>query len=150
MEGWSANSSLFGPLNLITWPVADIASHDLLLDVHLPTANLTSSGRALIFSLVISWFPSNTFLICVHEAMAAAGLGFRKSGKFRAKSSNQSWSPNSAQDAEHESAGHLPAVSDYPNRISKLALRRSQPLPWISYRTVRVSTSLLGPTRSRL
>ena len=35
--------------------------------------------------------------------MAAAGLGLRKSGKFRAKSSNQGWSPNSGQDAEHES-----------------------------------------------
>ena len=35
--------------------------------------------------------------------MAAAGLGLRKSGKSRAKSSNQGWSPNSGQDAEHES-----------------------------------------------
>ena len=36
--------------------------------------------------------------------MAAAGLGLRKSGKFRVKSSNQGWSPNSGQDAELESA----------------------------------------------
>ena len=36
--------------------------------------------------------------------MAAAGLGLRKSGKSRAKSSNQGWSPNSGQDAELESA----------------------------------------------
>ena len=43
---------------------------------------------------------------------------------------------------------HLRAVShDLYNRINKLALRRSQPLLWISYRTVWVSTSLLGPTR---
>ena len=39
--------------------------------------------------------------------MAAAGLGLRKSGKFRAKSSNQGWSPNSGQDAEHESASFV-------------------------------------------
>ena len=32
--------------------------------------------------------------------MAAAGLGLRKSGKSRAKSSNQSWSPNFEQVAE--------------------------------------------------
>ena len=36
--------------------------------------------------------------------MAAAGAGLRKSGKSRAKSSNQGWSPNSGQDAELESA----------------------------------------------
>ena len=36
--------------------------------------------------------------------MAAAGAGFRKSGKSRAKSSNQGWSPNSGQAAELESA----------------------------------------------
>ena len=36
--------------------------------------------------------------------MAAAGAGLRKSGKSRAKSSNQGWSPNSGQDAEPESA----------------------------------------------
>ena len=36
--------------------------------------------------------------------MAAAGAGLRKSGKFRVKSSNQGWSPNSGQDAELESA----------------------------------------------
>ena len=35
--------------------------------------------------------------------MAAAGLGLRKSGKSRAKSSTQGWSPNSGQAAEHES-----------------------------------------------
>ena len=45
---------------------------------------------------------------------------------------------------------HLRVVSGYLNRISKLALRRSQPLLRISYRTVWVSTSRLGPTRSRL
>ena len=36
--------------------------------------------------------------------MAAAGAGLRKSGKSRAKSSNQGWSPNSGQAAEDESA----------------------------------------------
>ena len=36
--------------------------------------------------------------------MAAASAGLRKSGKSRAKSSNQGWSPNSGQDAELESA----------------------------------------------
>ena len=42
---------------------------------------------------------------------------------------------------------HLRAVSHYlNNRISKLDLRRSQLLQWISYRTVWFSTSLLGPT----
>ena len=37
------------------------------------------------------------------RAMAAAGLGFRKSGKNRPRSSNQSWSPNSGQAAEDQS-----------------------------------------------
>ena len=41
------------------------------------------------------------------RAMAAAGLGLRKSGKSRAKSSNQGWSPNSGQDAEHESGSFV-------------------------------------------
>ena len=88
--------------------------------------------------------------------MAAAGLGLRKSGKSRAKSSNQGWSPNSGQDAEHESASFADVlVSEqgqhssssglrYLNRISKLALRRSQSLLWISHRTVWVSTTRLG------
>ena len=35
--------------------------------------------------------------------MAAAGSGLRKSGKNRARSSNQGWSPNWGPDAEHES-----------------------------------------------
>ena len=59
--------------------------------------------RSYCLSFVFRWFPSNTFLICLFEAMAAAGLGLRKSGKFRAKSSNQSWSPNFEQVAENES-----------------------------------------------
>ena len=37
------------------------------------------------------------------RAMAAAGLGLRKSGKSRAKSSTQGWSPNSGQSAEDQS-----------------------------------------------
>ena len=44
---------------------------------------------------------------CLFEAMAAAGLGLRKSGKSRAKSSNQGWSPNSGQAAEHESGSFV-------------------------------------------
>ena len=43
--------------------------------------------------------------------MAAAGLGLRKSGKFRAKSSNQGWSPNSGQDAEHESGSFVDVLA---------------------------------------
>ena len=41
------------------------------------------------------------------RAMAAAGLGLRKSGKSRAKSSNKGWSPNSGQAAEHESGSFV-------------------------------------------
>ena len=41
------------------------------------------------------------------RVMAAAGLGLRKSGKSRAKSSNQGWSPNSGQAAEHESGSSV-------------------------------------------
>ena len=48
-------------------------------------------------------------------------------------------------------SSHLRAVSHFlKNRISKLALRRSQLLQWISYRMVWFSTSLLGATRGRL
>ena len=96
--------------------------------------------------------------------MAAAGLGLRKSGKSRAKSSNQGWSPNSGQAAQDESGSFVDVLvseqgqhssssgfTDYlNNRISKLALRRSQLLQWISYRMVSFSPSLLGPTLSRL
>ena len=39
--------------------------------------------------------------------MAAAGLGLRKSGKSRAKSSNQGWSPNSGQAAQDESGSFV-------------------------------------------
>ena len=97
------------------------------------------------------------------QAMAAAGLGLRKSVKSRAKSSTQGWSPNSGQAAEDESGSlltcsfpskvsiHLRAVSHYLNsRISKLALRRSKLLQWISNRMLWFSTSLLRATRSRL
>ena len=41
------------------------------------------------------------------QAMAAAGLGLRKSGKSRAKSSTQGWSPNSGQAVEHESGSFV-------------------------------------------
>ena len=47
---------------------------------------------------VISWFPNRTFLILFVRTKAAAAL--RKSGKSKARSSNQSWSPNSGQVAE--------------------------------------------------
>ena len=39
--------------------------------------------------------------------MAAAGFGLRKSGKSRAKSSTQGWSPNSGQAAEDESGSFV-------------------------------------------
>ena len=59
--------------------------------------------------------------------MAAAGLGLRKSGKFRAKSSNQSWSPNSGQDAEHESASFVDVlVSEQGQHASSSGLRLPQ------------------------
>ena len=70
--------------------------------------------------------------------MAAAGAGLRKSGKIRAKSSNQGWSPNSGQDAEHESASlvdvfvpskvssHLRAVSHYPQQLNQQAGTQTQ------------------------
>ena len=37
----------------------------------------------------------------------AAGLGLRKSGKSRAKSSTQGWSPNSGQSAEDQSVSFV-------------------------------------------
>ena len=59
--------------------------------------------------------------------MAAAGFGLRKSGKFRAKSSNQSWSPNSAQDAEHESASFVDVLaSEQGQHSSSSGLRLPQ------------------------
>ena len=97
--------------------------------------------------------------IGLFEKMEAAGLGLRKSGKFKAIRvglpilvKTQSMSPRVLLMCWFPSkvSIHLRAVSDFLNRICKLALRRSQPLIWISYRTVWVSTSLLGPTRSRL
>ena len=39
--------------------------------------------------------------------MAAAGFGLRRSGKNRAKSSTQGWSPKSGQAAEHESGSFV-------------------------------------------
>ena len=39
--------------------------------------------------------------------MAAAGLGLRKSGKSRAKSSTQGWCPNSGQSAEDQSGSFV-------------------------------------------
>ena len=41
------------------------------------------------------------------RAMAAAGLGYRKSGKNRARSSNQGWSPDSGQAAHDESGSFV-------------------------------------------
>ena len=39
--------------------------------------------------------------------MAAAGLGLRKAGKSRAKSSTQTWSPNSREAAEDQSGSFV-------------------------------------------
>ena len=59
--------------------------------------------------------------------MAAAVLGLRKSGKSRAKSSNQGWSPNSGQDAEHESASFVDVlVSEQGQHSSSSGLRLPQ------------------------
>ena len=67
---------------------------------------LTSSGQVLVFlcvPLVSQQHISQLFV----RAMATAGLGYRRSGKNRARSSNQGWSPNSGQDAEHESGSFV-------------------------------------------
>ena len=59
--------------------------------------------------------------------MAAAGLGLRKSGKSRAKSSNQGWSPNSGQAAEDESGSFVDVlVSEQGQQSSSSGLRLPQ------------------------
>ena len=97
------------------------------------------------------------------EAMAAAGLGLRKSGKSRAKSSNQGWSPNSGQDAEHESTSFVDVLVSEQGQHSSSSgpqITSTESASWLSdavslsygSATERswVSTSRLGPTRSRL
>ena len=97
------------------------------------------------------------------QAMAAAGLGLRKSGKFRAKSSNQGWSPNSGQDAERETASLVDVlVSEQGQHSSSRGphiTRTTESASWLSdavnlfCRSATewfwFSTSLLGATRSR-
>ena len=115
------------------------------------------------FSVCSVGFPAAHLSLVSLSHGGAAGLGLRKSGKSRAKSSTQGWSPNSGQAAEDQSgvlltcsfpskvSSHFRAVSHYlSNRISKLAHRRSHPLHWTSYIMFWFSTSLLGTTRSRL
>ena len=89
--------------------------------------------------------------------MAAAALRLRKSGKSRAMSSTQGWSPDPQRISRgvlltcsfpSKVSSHLRAVSHYLNRISKPA--HSLPLHWISYQMVWFSTRLLGKTRSSL
>ena len=112
---------------------------------------------------MISWFPSSTSLICLFEpwrrqAWAFASLASpEQSRRLRVglptRVKQQRMSPGVLLTCSFPSkvSSHLRAVSHYlNNRISKLALRRSHPLQWISYRMVWFSTSLLGATRSRL
>ena len=67
---------------------------------------LTSSGQVLVFlcDLLVSQQHISQLFV---RAMAAAGLGLRKSGKSRAKSSTQGWSPNSGRAAEDESGSFV-------------------------------------------
>ena len=59
--------------------------------------------------------------------MAAAGLGLRKSGKSRAKSSIQGWSPNSGQAAEDESGSFVDVlVSEQGQQSSSSGLTLPQ------------------------
>ena len=59
--------------------------------------------------------------------MAAAGFGLRKSGKSRAKSSTQGWSPNSGQAAEDQSGGLVHVlVSEQGQQSSSSGLRFPQ------------------------
>ena len=59
--------------------------------------------------------------------MAAAGLGLRKSGKSRAKSSTQGWSPNSGQAAEDESGSFVDVlVSEQGQQSSSSGLTLPQ------------------------
>ena len=61
--------------------------------------------------------------------MAAAGLGLRKSGKSRAKSSTQGWSPNSGQAAEDESRSFVDVlVSEQGQQSSSSGLTLPQQL----------------------
>ena len=61
------------------------------------------------------------------RAMAAAGLGLRKSGKSRAKSSNQGWSPNSGQAAQDESKSSVDVlVSEQSQHSSSSGLTLPQ------------------------
>ena len=53
--------------------------------------------------------------------MAAAGLGLRKSGKSRAKSSNQGWSPNSGQAAQDESGSFVDVLVSEQGQHSSLS-----------------------------
>ena len=59
--------------------------------------------------------------------MAAASLGLRKSGKSRAKSSNQGWSPNSGQAADDQSGSFVDVlVSERDQQSSSSGLTLPQ------------------------
>ena len=87
---------------------------------------LTSSGRVLVFlcvPLVSQQHISHLFA----WAMAAAGVGLRKSGKSRAKSSTQGWSPNSDQAANDQSASFVDVlVSEQGQQSSSSGLTLPQ------------------------
>ena len=77
----------------------------------------------LCVSLVSQQHISHLFV----RAMAAAGLGLRKSGKSRAKSSTQSWSPNSSQAAEDQSGSFVDVlVSERDQQSSSSGLTLPQ------------------------
>ena len=81
---------------------------------------------------------------CLVRAMAAAG--WRKSGKSRAESSNQSWSPISEQVTEDES--HSPALvlaSEHQQQSSASDLTLPQQHQQTGFQTQPASTSLDQP-----
>ena len=87
---------------------------------------LTSSGQVLAFlcDLLVSQQHISQLFV---QAMAAAGLGYRKSGKSRAKSSTQGWSPNSGQAAEDESGSFVDVlVSEQGQQSSSSGLTLPQ------------------------
>ena len=116
-----------------------------------------SVSRDLVFLCFVGFRTAHLSFVCLSNGGCTSQPKPRPAGR-RIRVGLPTSAKSQKMDRETLPKCSLPSNSCHPrafshclnNRISKLALRRSQLLQWISHRMDWFSTSLLGPTWSRL